>query len=173
MMPNGSNGRTSIDHIRDIQLATYAVKFSQDWKNRLSRVLSFPSMDAALHFEKETLLPALHDIAAEFSDQGISASVVSIRDGDGIDDGIELLAQDNSGDPFNYRVHRNLVPVPTYGASAVYSDEEYVRLDVRPGGMGRPYDIMGYTYTQIVEDVLDQYERHLDALRDHNNGTSS
>ena len=139
---------------------------SQDWRMRLTRVLSFPTMEAALHFESTTLLPALRDISDELSGQGISTAVKKIRGEDG-EEAIELTAQDDETNPFRYRIRRRLAPVPTYGASAVYSDEEYVRLDVYPGGTGRGYDIMGYTYTQIVEDVLDQYERHLDTLRNH------
>ena len=33
------------------------------------------------------------------------------------------------------------------------------------GGQG--YDVMGYTHTQLIDDVLDQYERHLEFLRLH------
>ena len=41
----------------------------------------------------------------------------------------------------------------------------YFRLEVhlRDGGQG--YDVMGYTHTQLIDDVLDQYERHLEFLR--------
>jgi hypothetical protein len=31
------------------------------------------------------------------------------------------------------------------------------------GGQG--YDVMGYSHTQLIDDVLDQYERHLEFLR--------
>jgi choline/glycine/proline betaine transport protein len=30
---------------------------------------------------------------------------------------------------------------------------------------GQEYDVMGYTHGQLLDDVLDQYERHLEFLR--------
>jgi choline dehydrogenase-like flavoprotein len=34
---------------------------------------------------------------------------------------------------------------------------------LRDGGQG--YDAMGYTQAQLIDDVLDQYEQHLEFLR--------
>ena len=36
-------------------------------------------------------------------------------------------------------------------------------MHLRDGGQG--YDVMGYTRAQLIDDVLDQYERHLEFLR--------
>jgi len=36
---------------------------------------------------------------------------------------------------------------------------------VHLGEGGQGYDVMGYTYTQLLDDMLDQYERHLEVLR--------
>lgn len=30
---------------------------------------------------------------------------------------------------------------------------------------GEGYDVMGYSQAQLIDDVLDQYERHLEFLR--------
>ncbi len=57
--------------------------------------------------------------------------------------------------------------MPAYGGWAPRGHELYSRLEVhlRDGGQG--YDVMGYTHTQLIDDVLDQYERHLVFLRMH------
>ena len=36
-------------------------------------------------------------------------------------------------------------------------------MHLHDGGQG--YDVMGYSHTQLIDDVLDQYERHLEFLR--------
>ena len=41
----------------------------------------------------------------------------------------------------------------------------YARLEVHLSEGGQGYDVMGYTHTQLIDDVLDQYERHLEFLR--------
>lgn len=162
-------------HHSDVEAETMALALSgrtefggrgsnQDWKTRLSRALNFPSVEDTERYEKETLLPTLHDVATELSERGISTRVETITTDTG-DSYIELSAQHNDGEPFHYQVWRRLAPVPTYGGSAAYRDDEYVRLEVYLGATGRGYDIMGYSYTQLVEDVLDQYERHLEVLR--------
>ena len=33
------------------------------------------------------------------------------------------------------------------------------------GGTGQGYDIMGYSKEQIIDDVLDKYERHVEFLQ--------
>jgi len=45
------------------------------------------------------------------------------------------------------------------------SGDIYYRLDVhlREGGQG--YDVMGYTHSQLIDDVLDQYEQHTEFMR--------
>ena len=52
-------------------------------------------------------------------------------------------------------------------------EDLYSRLEVhlRDGGQG--YDVMGYTNAQLIDDVLDQYERHLEFLRLHDASSSS
>lgn len=141
---------------------------SVQWKRRLSRALSFPDVAAANRYEQETLLPTLHEVADEMSKKGVDTAVVSLTDeeGEAGEDYIELIAQDDGDQPFRYQVWRRRAPMPTFGGGrAVSGHEEYVRLEVYLGASGRGYDIMGYTYAQIVDDVLDQYERHLEVLR--------
>ena len=67
--------------------------------------------------------------------------------------------------PFVYRVQRSAAARPSYGGRVPRDSDRYYRLEVhlRDGGQG--YDVMGYTRAQLIDDVLDQYERHLEFLR--------
>ena len=77
---------------------------------------------------------------------------------------VELAADLGTEHPFHYRMWPREVPLPIYGRGPAGHDV-YSRLEVhlREGGQG--YDVMGYTHTQLIDDVLDQYERRLEFLR--------
>jgi betaine-aldehyde dehydrogenase len=51
--------------------------------------------------------------------------------------------------------------------SLTRSGDTYVRLEVHLTEGGRGYDVMGYTKDQLIGDMLDQDERHLEFLRLH------
>ena len=46
-------------------------------------------------------------------------------------------------------------------------DDYYSRLEVFLNNDGQGYDVMDYTYAQLIDDVLDQYEQHLEFVRLH------
>lgn len=84
--------------------------------------------------------------------------------------GVCLEATVGDDVPFEYRITRQEAPIPAYGGWAPRAAESYARLEVhlRLGGQG--YDVMGYTHGQLIDDVLDQYEGHLEFLRLHEDG---
>lgn len=132
------------------------------WRQRLSRALAFPSSEKAAEFVDDVGLPALQEVAEELRSQGVEASARKITD-----DGtayLELAAGLGTDHPFQYRIWPREVTIPIYGRGPAGHDV-YSRLEVhlREGGQG--YDVMGYTHTQLIDDVLDQYERHLEFLR--------
>lgn len=135
-----------------------------EWKQRLSRALSFPTVKESLRFEQKVLEPTLHEVATELERRGIVSSVEWCEDELG-NKYIELCAQDGEDQPFRYQVWRTLTLLPTYGGRISSAEDQYMRLEVYLGAAGNGYDIMGYSYEQIVDDVMDQYERHLEFLR--------
>ena len=61
---------------------------------------------------------------------------------------------------------RDDLPIPVYSGSLMpRADDYYSRLEVYLSRGGQDYDVMDYTQSQIIDDVLDQYERHLEFLR--------
>ncbi len=134
------------------------------WQSRLRRVMTFPSRAKAEEHLDRVVEPALREVQDELADQGVMADVRSTPDETGRP-GVELLAEVGEERKFVYRVQLRETPVPSYGGWAPRGDDNYARLEVhlRDGGQG--YDVMGYTSAQLIDDVLDQYERHLEFLR--------
>ncbi len=134
------------------------------WQQRLRRSMSYPDSEAAREFLSEVALPALTEVGVELGEHGVEAEV---REGSG-DSGlpyVELLADLGEETPFQYRISPRETRLPVYGDLSMRSGDFYYRLDVhlREGGQG--YDVMGYTHSQLIDDVLDQYEQHVEFMR--------
>lgn len=149
-LPGSLSGRTGTDR-----------GATRPWRERLSRVLTFPNKERTDEFEDSVLVPSLQEVAAELQARGVDATCKH-----GSDELIELEADGNGSLPFHYEVRRRKFSVPSFGRSLPRSADEYFRMEVYlDGGPGQGYDIMGYTKDQIIEDVLDQYERHVEFLQ--------
>ncbi|HLR28216.1 MAG TPA: choline BCCT transporter BetT [Ruania sp.] len=141
----------------------------KSWRRRLTRVLSFPNLRRTRDFEDRILLPALEEVAAELRNQGVEASAGPLQRSDD-SQLIQLEVAQGGENSFHYQVWRREVAVPSVGPVVPRGTDQYYRLEVYvDGGTGQGYDIMGYTSQQIIEDVLDQYERHLAFLQIHQN----
>jgi choline/glycine/proline betaine transport protein len=134
------------------------------WRARMRRVMTFPSREKAIDHLSSVVTPALEEVAAELATQNVSAEVASSVDESG-EPAVVLTTDVTAELPFCYKVQHISVPVPAYGGWAPRGNDRYSRLEVhlRDGGQG--YDVMGYAHTQLIDDVLDQYERHLEFLR--------
>lgn len=138
------------------------------WQARLRRVMAFPTEERAEEFLDQVALPALTEVAAELTETGVRASADRSTDPEGRPCVELVTAPSRDGEPaFCYRVVHTEAVMPAYGGTMPTDRSTYSRLEVhlRLGGEG--YDVMGYSHTQLIDDVLDQYERHLTFLRLH------
>ena len=142
----------------------------ETWQRQLGRVLSFPNKARAEEFEQKVLIPTLHEVAEEMEGRGISSRCGRVdSEGVFVDDG-ELFQFEVDGEgeyPFRYQVWPHKVSVPSFGGMVPRgTGEDYYRMEVYlDGGTGQGYDIMGFSKEQIIDDVLDQYERHVEFLQ--------
>ncbi len=155
-MPARLSGRsTSPNGDRAIELT---------WRQRLGRSMSFPSYEKTTEFLSETALPALNEVGEEMREHGVE---VEVRDGTNETDQyyVELVADLDDESPFIYRIEPREARMPVYGDSSMREGDFYYRLDVHLLEGGQGYDVMGYTYSQLIDDVLDQYEQHVEFVR--------
>lgn len=137
---------------------------ARTWRQRLRRTMSFPDREVASEFLSGVALPALTEVSEELHEHGVEAEVH-----DGTDDSgysyVELAADLGEESPFQYRIAPREAAMPVYGDRSRREGDVYYRLDVhlREGGQG--YDVMGYTHSQLIDDVLDQYEQHVEFMR--------
>ncbi|MBV7296045.1 choline BCCT transporter BetT [Corynebacterium sp. TAE3-ERU12] len=139
----------------------------QNWRQRLQRAMSFPSAKQAQSHLDEVISPALTEVAEEIRKGGADvvldrSHVESMPVGQ-----IDLRVDFGEERNFRYQVYPTEHPVPSFaGCQHLDSDADikYYRLEVftLTGSLG--YDVYGYTKDQLIEDVLDLYERHLEFL---------
>lgn len=135
----------------------------RSWQARLHRAMDFPDRKRVDEYLATAATPALQEVAKELAAREVDAVVESVLD-ESDEPAVELRA--GVGDePFVYRLQRVGAALPSYGGRVPRGEDRYYRLEVHLRDGGRGYDAMGYTQAQLIDDVLDQYEQHLEFLR--------
>ena len=149
------------------------------WKSRVRRVMRFPDRDDASAFLNGTAKAALAEVVEELRGHGADATLrVTGADAapppnappsDGLTgESLDLEVPIGEGvTPFHYRISHERLRTPVYGRLSVEGDDYYSRLEVFLNDDGQGYDVMDYSHAQLIDDVLDQYEQHLEFVRLH------
>lgn len=136
----------------------------RNWKHRLSRVMSYPGPKPVDRFVQQTVLPALTEVAQEFEQKGLTVRIDSgLVESCGINQ-VDLHLTMGAERDFKYQVYPVRYETPSYASRMARSEDNYYRLEVFSQSGSHGYDLMGYASSQIITDVLDHYERHLEFL---------
>jgi choline/glycine/proline betaine transport protein len=138
----------------------------RSWRQRLTRVMSYPGSHAAARFVDEVSRPAFAEVAEELCAQGARAEVR-----EGVTDvdlpHLDLTVALGDEEEFSYRIWPGEKKTPSFALSSLNTQDTYVRYEVYLTEGSQGYDVLGYSKDQLIGDILDQYERHLEFLRLH------
>ncbi|HCH39182.1 MAG TPA: choline transporter, partial [Enterobacter sp.] len=104
-------------------------------------------------------------VQEELSKQGTVSRI-----SDASDDRIRLEVDLGNELNFLYEVRLRGYNSPTFALSAIDNDEQqaeqhrYYRAEVYLKEGGQNYDVMSWNQEQLINDILDQYEKHLHFL---------
>ncbi|HET7328111.1 MAG TPA: choline BCCT transporter BetT [Nocardioidaceae bacterium] len=143
---------------------------SRAWRQRLRRSMDFADRERAVVFLAEVAAPAMTEVGQELHGHGIEA-VIRDSAADSAAPHVELEADLGDGTPFRYQVIPQQVDLPPHLAQVRDGERAHYRLEVHLEEGGQGYDVMGYTHGQLIDDILDQYERHLEFVRLHHHGS--
>lgn len=138
----------------------------RNWRNRLSRLVSFPDFQTAKHFMQHTLAEAMAEVALELDKQQLEVALTTEKGGAVH----QISVRHPEKSDFVYRVELIEANKPIFalgqsGNIATDSEhEKYYRAEVFLQEGSQDYDIVGYTQEQIIIDILNQYERHIQFL---------
>ncbi|MGW0732311.1 choline BCCT transporter BetT [Streptomyces sp. NPDC002851] len=161
-LPSSLSGRTS----------SAGPAAERNWRQRLTRAMTFPTKRAARRFVDEICHPAFEEVAEELRRQGAEATVIELPAEESDIPPLELRAPMGRTEEFVYRVWPIETPTPVFATRVVGEADTYVRFEVHLADGSQGYDVMGYSKQQLIGDILDQYERHLEFLRLHREATA-
>ncbi|MFC2990928.1 MULTISPECIES: choline BCCT transporter BetT [Halomonas] len=134
---------------------------SRSWRQRLIRAVSFPNRQDAQRFMGEVARPAMQQIHEVLGEKGFRAEIV---EGSGEQEHLALHVDLGGEQDFTYQIWPRRAAMPAFSIRDAHAGSYYYRMEVhiREGGQG--YDVYGYSTEQLIGDVLDQYEKHLQFL---------
>ncbi len=132
------------------------------WQERLQNILTFPQQDNVKKFIENTVIPALEQIKSQLESNRVKCEISRNKSS------VTLTIFHPNDFDFIYAVHlkQHIQPkiLVTTNNRTDDSDETYYRAEVHLAEGGKDYDIMGWSKTAIINDIIEQYHKHLQFL---------
>lgn len=149
------------------QIATIAPTAARNpipWQRRLRNIAYFPKRSQVKRFMTEVIYPAMEMVEQELAKQ----NTLSHTRGDE-DDRVRFEVDLGQELNFVYEVRARPYLQPAFALAGMSGsdkaeEQKYYRAVVYLKEGGQDYDVMGWNQEQIINDILDQYEKHLHFL---------
>lgn len=146
---------------QESQLITAISHTSSDnkdsWQIRLKNIVDFPNKTNVNKFINQVIVPALDSVANELKENDINV-VISEKDG------LNLIVKHGEEQAFVYRVLARKYLQPGFVNEDDEDEQSYYRAEVHLVEGGQDYDIMGWSKTAVINNIIDQYHKHLHFL---------
>jgi choline/glycine/proline betaine transport protein len=130
---------------------------NDSWQMRLQNVIDFPNKINVNKFISQVVAPAFDSVAKE-----LRASQITVDISD--KDGLSFIVNHGEEQEFIYRVLARKYSQPDYVTEADEDEQSYYRAEVHLVEGGQDYDIMGWSKTAVINNIIDQYHKHLHFL---------
>jgi len=127
------------------------------WQVRLKNIVDYPNKANVNKFINQIILPAFESVAQELQENQINVVVSH-------EDGLSLVVDHGEEQEFVYRVLARKHSQPDFVNEADDDEQSYYRAEVHLGEGGQDYDIMGWSKTAVINNIIDQYHKHLHFL---------
>ena len=160
--------RRDLTKRESLSMATIAPTAARNpipWQRRLRNIAYLPKRSLVKRFMGDVIQPAMTLVQEELNKQG---TISHISDTD--DERIRLEVDLGNELNFIYEVRLRGYNSPAFAMAAMDNDEQqveqhrYYRAEVYLKEGGQNYDVMGWNQEQLINDILDQYEKHLHFL---------
>lgn len=136
---------------------------AEEWRDRLQNIVNFPNKSTVENFLDSIVEPAFEAVAEE-----LKASQIDVRV-ERRERYVALHVKHGDEQDFVYGVHRRQHQQPDFvftDSETLDADDEqtYYRAEVHLSEGGQDYDIMGWSKVAVINDVIDQYHKHLHFL---------
>ncbi|WP_371377945.1 BCCT family transporter [Thalassotalea aquiviva] len=131
---------------------------SDDWQQNLNNILSTPSKSNVNVFISRTVKRAFYKVKGQFELNDVDVSIKMEKTG------IEMKVCHGDEYDFVYSVFKKKYSYPEFNVSEGVEPEIYYRAEVHLVEGGQDYDIMGWSEQAVINDIVDQYQKHLHFL---------
>ncbi len=141
--------------------ATTRYNHADDWQEKLDNILSTPNKKNVDGFLHTRVANAFRKVQAEFEANGITAKI------DTTASGLSLTVFHGDEHDFLYGVHKKQHSQPDFNSTAdedANDSDTYCRAEVHLMEGGQDYDIMNWSEKTVINDIVDQYQKHLHFL---------
>ncbi|WP_104473231.1 choline transporter [Acinetobacter indicus] len=133
-----------------------------NWKKRLSRVMLHANLSQTQQMLEEVCKPAMQAVATEFINKGIQVDLAEKA----LDDEpelshLDLTIQLDEEENFVYQIWPIRYDTPNFSSRGKRTKKYYYRLETYLFEGSQGNDLVGYSKEQVINDILDKYERHL------------
>ena len=128
---------------------------ADNWREKLDNIVSTPDKKNADAFIKKTVKKAFDKLKEQFESNHIQADISVTETG--------LVFKVFHGDEhdFIYGVHKKKLAQPDF---TLEDSDSYYRAEVHLSEGGQDYDIMGWSEIAVINDVIEQYQKHMHFL---------
>jgi choline/glycine/proline betaine transport protein len=129
---------------------------NNSWQMRLKSVVDYPNKTNVNKFISQTVAPAFDMVAKELQENHINVHISK-------EDGLRLIIEHGEEQTFVYQVLAKKYTQPDFVQE---TDDElsYYRVEVHLLEGGQDYDIMGWSKDAVINNIIDQYHKHLHFL---------
>ncbi|OTG74544.1 choline transporter [Acinetobacter sp. ANC 4169] len=150
---------TKMNALQEARITPRAIQNPRSWQQRLGLIMHYPHTEAEVKQYIETeVSKAFQSVQKEFQRRKLTVTILSIADG------LELRVDHHDEINFIYQVvTRETVP-PSFMPEMTANEMTYYQAEVFLREGGQNYDVMDWTSDDLLQDIIDQYERHLHFL---------
>ncbi|RZF51244.1 BCCT family transporter [Acinetobacter halotolerans] len=129
----------------------------RSWQQRLGLIMHYPhTEDEVKQYIAVQVLKAFEAVQAEFKRRKLSVAI------DETEQGLRLRVDHHQEINFEYTVFSSKTTPPSFMLGQGEADDsEYFQAEVFLREGGQNYDVMDWTQEDLIQDIIDQYERHL------------
>ena len=148
---------TKMQSIQEARTTPRAIQNPRSWQQRLGLIMHYPhSKQEVDEYIQTTVNRAFESIQKEFRRRHLTAKIENTENG--------LVLKVDHHDEINFIynvVSRETVPPSFMVKDQATENEEYFQAEVFLREGGQNYDVMDWTQEDLIQDIIDQYERHL------------
>ena len=150
---------TKMQALQTARITPRAIQNPRSWQQRLGLIMHYPHTQQEVEtYIQDVVKKAFLSVQKELKRRKLD---IIIKD---VEDGLQLRVNHHDEINFVYQVISRETSTPSFMAEPQAEDIQNYQAEVFLREGGQNYDVMDWTVEDLIQDIIDQYERHLHFL---------